>query len=245
VRAKFGAAGAVVLIAAMFASGAPAQAKQTIVVGKPKTCPNSQYTKIQPAVDAASAGDTIQICAGTYVEGNGKQGTSALTIDKNLTITGAGSDQVTIEPKDKGGRLAEATPNLRDGKGDIIAVTGTPDTAVKVNLSGITVDAAGVDVTAGIAYVDGQGTISNTHVTGVDVDESASGYTKPGGFRNDSAGDGIIDVTAATPPAKAKKNPPTRTLTIDHTRVDKYNAVGILIDSATSDYSRTSSRRSR
>jgi len=238
VNAKYGAAVAAALVAAAFASGAPAQASQTIVVGPPKSCPGSQYKKLQKAVDAASAGDTIQVCAGTYVEGSGKQGTSALTIDKNLTIAGAGADQVTIEPSSKkGGRLAEAKPNLRDGKGDVIAVTGTPDAPVKVKLSGLTVDAAGVDVSAGIAYVDAQGTISHAHVTGVDVDESADGYLKPGGFRNDSAGDGIVDVTAATPPAKPKKSPATRTLTIDHTRVDTYNAIGVLIDSATGDYS--------
>src|SRR5262249_18122074 len=68
-----------------------------------------------------------------------------------------------------------------------------------------------------------------------DTDESANGYTHAGGFRNDAYGDGIVDVTATATPAK--KAPATRTLTIDHTRVDKYNAIGVLIDGATSDFS--------
>jgi hypothetical protein len=223
------AAGSAVLVFA-----APAHAAQTLTVGPTKTCPDADYTKIQDAIDAASAGDTISICAGTYVEGKGKAGTNALTIDKNLTLKGAGVDQTIVQPKDKGG-LTPASPNLRSGTGDIIAAVGATDKPITVKLSGLTVDADGVPVTAGIAYVDAQGSIARAHVTGVDVDESATGYTKPGGFRNDAYGDGIVDVTAnATPP---KKTPATRTLTIDHTRVDKYNAVGILIDGATSDFS--------
>src|SRR5262249_1890525 len=41
-------------------------------------------------------------------------------------------------------------------------------------------------------------------------------------------------VTRVRPPATANQ---ARTITIDHTRVEKYNAVGILIDAATGDYS--------
>src|SRR5262249_57006426 len=73
-----------------------------------------------------------------------------------------------------------------------------------------------------------------------DIDESANGFNVPGGFRSNPFGYGIADVTAAN----QKKNGPTiqpgdlvRTLTIDHTRVDKDNAVGVLIDGATGDYS--------
>ena len=220
---------------AMFALAPAAHAASTLTVGAKKSCPDADFRKIQKAIDAASAGDTIQICAGTFVEGNGNVGTNALTITKNLTLKGAGPDITIVKPKNKGGVLAEAHPNLRNGKGDILAAVGAPEKPITVKLSGITFDAAGVDVTAGVAFVDAQGSIAHVHVTGVDVDESATGYTKPGGFRNDHFGDGIVDVTANTTPPK--KTPATRTLTIDHTRVDSYNAIGILIDGATSDYS--------
>jgi hypothetical protein len=221
-----------------FATAAQAAQHQTLTVGPAKSCPGADYAKIQKAIDAANAGDTIDVCAGTFTEGKGKQGTNALTIDKNLTLVGAGADQTIVKPKaTNGGRLAGSSPNLRSGTGDILAAVGTPTAPITVKVSGITFDAAGVDVTAGIAFVDAQGSIGHVHVTGVDIDESATGYQKPGGFRNDSAGDGIVDVTAAMPSAKAPKAPPVRTLTIDHTRVDKYNAIGVLIDSATGDYS--------
>jgi hypothetical protein len=107
------------------------------------------YATIQSAVDAANAGDTVNVCPGTYVEGSGQPGSNALTITKSLTLAGAGADQVTIKPRDNGGQIAEDSPDIRDGKGDIIAVTGSGGSPVTVDISGVTVDAAGVYATAG------------------------------------------------------------------------------------------------
>ncbi len=45
-------------------------------------CSACTFTTVQAAIDAASTGDTIRICAGTYV-GN-------VTVNKNLTLIGAG-----------------------------------------------------------------------------------------------------------------------------------------------------------
>ena len=45
-------------------------------------CP---FTSVQDAIDAAQPGDTITICAGTYLGPNG-----VVDIDKNLTVIGAG-----------------------------------------------------------------------------------------------------------------------------------------------------------
>jgi len=105
-----------------------------------------------------------------------------------------------------------------------------------VNISGVTVDANGVDATAGIVYVDAEGSISRSHLTGLDIDESANGYAVPGGFRNNAFGIGIADVTRVNPNTGNRAPIAPRTLTIDHTRVDRYNAVGVLVDGATSDY---------
>ena len=74
-------------------------------------------------------------------------------------------------------------------------------------------------------------------MTGLVTDEGKNGYTVPGGFRNGPFGIGIADVTRVKPNPGNRPPIPPRTLTIDHTRVDHYNSVGILIDGATGDYS--------
>ena len=121
--ASFAAALAVAGIG--FTAGAPAHAAgpppRTLTVGN---CSDGvSFPAIQPAVDAAHPGDTVRICPGSYAEGSGQPGSNAVTIAESLTLAGAG--QVTIKPRNNGGRIAEDSPGIRDGKGDIIAVTGT------------------------------------------------------------------------------------------------------------------------
>jgi parallel beta-helix repeat protein len=50
------------------------------------------YTTIQAAVDAASAGDTIEVRGGTYIEN--------VDVDKRLTLIGDGADVVTVRAAD-------------------------------------------------------------------------------------------------------------------------------------------------
>src|SRR5262252_3412038 len=138
---------------------------------------------------------------------------------------GGGAGQVTIKPRDNGGQIAEDNPDIRDGKGDIIAVTGTSGSPVTVHISGVIVDAAGVYATAGVVFVDAQGSIGHSHVTGLDTDESANGYQVPGGFRSNQFGYGIALVSTA-------QSSSGQVLTVDHTRVDHYNALGVLVAGA-------------
>src|SRR5215469_2105001 len=210
-----------------FTSGATAHAAgpppRTLTVGN--CIDGVSYPTIQSAVDAANPGDTVNICPGSYAEGSGQPGSNAVTITKSLTLAGAGADQVTIKPRNNGGQIAEDNPDIRDGKGDIIAVTGTSSAPVTVHISGVTVDAAGVYATAGVVFVDAQGSIDHSHVTGLDTDESANGYQVPGGFRSNQFGYGVAQVSTAQPPSE-------QVLTLDHTRVDHYNALGVLVTGA-------------
>ncbi|MDR0342200.1 MAG: hypothetical protein LBI49_03655, partial [Nocardiopsaceae bacterium] len=208
-------------------AGAPAHAAgpppKTLTVGNCGA--GTSFATIQPAVDAASPGDTVSICAGTYAEGSGQPGSNALTITKSLTLAGAGAGQVTIKPRDNGGRIAADSPDIRDGTGDIIAVTGTSGSPVTVHISGVTVDAAGVYATAGVVFVDAQGSVGHSRITGLDTDESAHGYQVPGGFRSNPFGYGIAQVSTG-------QSAPGQVLTIDHTRIDHYNALGALVTGA-------------
>jgi hypothetical protein len=53
------------------------------------SCNNAGYTKIQAAINAAIAGDTINVCPGSYIEN--------ITINKaNLTVSSTGGFRVTI-----------------------------------------------------------------------------------------------------------------------------------------------------
>ena len=122
---------ALVLVAALatLTTAAVAQGSHpnTLTVGEPSpSCPSPGYQRIGDAIEAAAPGDTIAICPGTYAEGAGTPGTSVLTIRKDLTLRGAGADQVTIEPRSVGEkRIAADSPDLRDGLGVIVAVIGS------------------------------------------------------------------------------------------------------------------------
>jgi hypothetical protein len=196
---------------------AAARPPNTLTVGT--SCAGHRFHTVQSAIDAARPGDTIRVCAGTYVEGSGDRGSNALTIDKSLSLVGDGADVVTVEPRDHGGQIAESAPDIHHGRGDILAVTGAT-----VHISGITFDANGVYASAGVVFTDAAGSITRSRVTGLDLDESATGYTRPGGFRSNAFGFGIALVSAHGHGAHV--------LTVDHTRIERYNAAGVLVEGA-------------
>jgi hypothetical protein len=78
------------LVGAMFSMAVPASAApSTLVVDDNLACPGATYSTISAAVTAASNGDTIQVCAGTYNE--------QVRVTKALSILGAGAATTIID----------------------------------------------------------------------------------------------------------------------------------------------------
>jgi hypothetical protein len=213
---------------------APAASAATLSVDDDRRdCTAAAYTSIQDAIDAAAPGDTIAICPGRYVEGNGAANSNALTIDKSLTLKGAGADLVTIAPRRYDGNdgvIAEDPQSIRYPRGNIVTVVGAPALPVSVEISGVTVEGNGVAAKAGVVFLDAQGSLRRSRVTDIVTSETPGAYDLPGGYRSAYLGYGVALVTAAQ---TTLAGTPARTLTIANTRIDEYNRIGVLIDGGT------------
>src|SRR5829696_3733394 len=195
-----------------------------------RDCTAAGYSSIQAAIDAAASGDSIAICPGSYVEGNGAANSNGLTVDKSLTLKGAGADLVSISPRRYDGNdgvIAEDPQDIRYPRGNIVTAVGTPALPVTVDISGVTVEGNGVAAKAGVVFLDAQGSLRRSRVTDIVTSESPGAYTQAGGYRSSFLGYGVAQVTTAQS-APAGAGP--RTLTIVNTRIDEYNRAGVLID---------------
>jgi predicted outer membrane repeat protein len=94
------------------------------------------FCKIQAAIDAASAGDRIEIAAGSYIE--------ALRIDRNLTLAGAGISTVP--------GACDGQTNLLGGPA-ISVLTGITVTLTNVTVKGGTASFGGGISNAGVLFV--------------------------------------------------------------------------------------------
>lgn len=88
-------------------------------------CGTCAYTQLGPALAAAHNGDTIKVASGTYPGG--------ITIDKSVTLVGAGSSETII----KGGG---------PGGGSVLTL-GAPDAVTEPTIS-----ISGVTITGGVAH---------------------------------------------------------------------------------------------
>ena len=118
--------------------------------------------------------------------------------------------------------------DIRNGVGDIVSIFGTPREPLTVDISGVTVDGAGVFAEAGVVYRDAGGKLVRDRVTNVVTSISNASDALPGGYRGN-------DVRLRHRPGDRRDAAAARhagaELKIDHTRIDRYNKVGILIDS--------------
>jgi hypothetical protein len=108
------------------ASALPAQLARLVVDDDKVECPNAAFTRIQDAVDAASPGDEIRICKGTYAE--------QVTIRKPLSINA--ENGAVLMPS----TMQANTTSLFDAApiATALLVADTTD----VSITGLTVDGA-------------------------------------------------------------------------------------------------------
>ena len=246
------------LVAVASLVAAPAASAATLTVDDDGAdCPVATFRTIQNAIYAAAPGDTIVVCPGHYEEGGGGVGSNGLIIIRDVNIKGAGADLVTITPKRtraNGGQIAEATnQSIRNAVGAIVMVNGDDtqyapvDTAgvarnslkpslLTVNISGVTIDGDGVYADAGVVFRDAQGSITRSRITNVVTTETSYDVPRPGEYKGSNDGIAVASVTAPALTGDTVPLPTTpRQVTIDHTRIDKYNNAGVLFDGATGD----------
>lgn len=136
----------------------------------------ADYGTIQAAIAAASAGDTIQVASGSYVE------TGQIVVDKNLAIVGAGKSATVI-------KAGADTGASGDARGWWFVQQG-----VAFDLSGATLDGNGYMISQGIRHL-GTGTIDDARFTAMTYGP-ASSYA--GAAVVASGGVGAVDVSDST-----------------------------------------------
>ncbi len=131
------------------------QGKPNIVVSASESvCPTAQYSSIQQAVKAASPGELIEVCAGTYNE--------QVTIEKNIRIHG--DDGAILQPN----------PMTANGTGIVsgepVAAAILAQNAAEVAIEGLIVDGTFNGITAcsptlyGILFQNASGVIRHNAV---------------------------------------------------------------------------------
>jgi parallel beta-helix repeat protein len=133
---------------------APAFAKQILVDDDKLDCPSAAFTKIQDAVNAASPGDEIHVCKGTYVE--------QVAIHKPLDIFGdSGAILRPSNMQQNSTSLFSSAP---------LAVALLVSDADGVSIEGLIVDGANNGISAcspdlfGIAFQNASGSVRRTTV---------------------------------------------------------------------------------
>src|SRR4051812_16007652 len=101
---------------------------------------------------------------------------------------------------------------LRGAGADLVTVKDGITATKDVTISGVTVDGGGI-------LIDGaKGTVARSRVTNIVSSEAADAFSKPRGWRSNFPGIGI------------EQRGKAGALTVDHTRVERYNKVGIAIE---------------
>ena len=157
---------AIVLVAMCVSIALPAAASAAvIVVGQNAACAGAQFAKIQDAVNAASPGDTIQICPGLYAE--------QVTISKPLVVNG--NNGAILRPNG----AAANTTGLASGQS--IAAILLVENTTEVTIRNVTVDGTDADINAcspdlvGVFFRDASGQLTRMAVRNAKLSSNLNG----------------------------------------------------------------------
>jgi nitrous oxidase accessory protein NosD len=161
----------------------------TLTVGqKSAACPKPLYLTIQSAVNAASSGDTIHVCAGTYPE--------QVLITKSLNLSG--DNGALIEPVN----VAANSTSFTSGHQSIAAIVLVQDTT-GVTIQNVIVDGSGNGISEcspdliGIFYQNASGELNHVAVRDVELSPTLNGCQSGLGIFVQSGGGGSSVVTIA------------------------------------------------
>jgi nitrous oxidase accessory protein NosD len=144
---------------------APAVHAQILVDDDNVQCPTATFSNIQAAIDAASPGETIRVCAGTYHE--------QLKIDKAITL--AADNGVVLSPM---GMTANATGSTQS---DLLAAAIVVKNTTGVLFSGFIIDGSGNGITEcsprliGVLFQDASGQAKHNAVRHFRLNPSPNG----------------------------------------------------------------------
>ena len=148
-------------------------------------CPGAAFSRIQDAIDAASAGQTIEVCAGLYSETPQIATSLSLKFDSGALLMPTSIHQSTVS-------LATGSP---------IAAIITVRNALGVDIEGGVIDAGGSGISEcapnlmGIVYQNSSGTVKRSWVRNTQLVSRLNGCQSGDGIFIQSGNGGTSQVT--------------------------------------------------
>jgi Right handed beta helix region len=162
-----------------------AQSGPVLVVDDDKVqCPTAEFSTIQSAIDAASPGQQIRVCAGTYAE--------QVTIQKTVLL--AADDGVTLIP-------AGVTENANGAGGDNIAAAILVKNATGVHVTGFRVDGSANGLTGcaprlvGVLFQDASGFLAHNAIRHFRLSSALAGCQSGNAIEVETSAGGSSQVT--------------------------------------------------